>query len=301
MMLAEIALPTAAEVQAWPWRVAIVVAGFVAAAVCVRLTNFVLRRVYWRRVLAGQPPERIEQLRRSQRQQTVLTLVQSLIKYGVFGAATVFAMGMLAERAASAVFGASLLVVLVGFGMQRVIADAVAGALLVFEGHYSVGDYIVVHQLNIEGVVEQFTLRSTVLRTINGDRAAVMNGAIAACTRMASASRDLRIELVVRGSGAQVEQRLDAVLDEARSSPNRRFLVGPEVASIEPVERVGVPCVRVEIRSVVPPTQEWLVRDRLVERLTDELGSDVIGGVDVFDVAEHAVQALQGASLVGGV
>ena len=276
-----------------------IVAVVVAAIVLVRLINLIVERAYWGRLSAGQTPEHITELRRNQRQQTVVTMLHSLVRYVVYDAAIAMSVFLVSAQAASTLLGASLLVVVVGFGLQRVLADAVAGALLLFEGHYAVGDYIKVHQLGVEGVVEQFTVRSTVLRAISGDRVVVMNSSITACTRFAQASRDIRVEFMVAGNADAIRVDVQRVLDQATESPNRRFLFGPEQVATNPVEHAAADDVyRMTLRAVVPPTQEWLVESWLVEQLERTLGDHLMGSIDVIDISDTAIDSLQGAALI---
>ncbi len=286
-------------ISSWPDRLIAVVAVLAGAIIAAWLINRVVSRVYWDRVLAGQAPERVEQLRRNQRQQSIISLVHSMVRYLIYGGAVVFSAVLITGGAASAVLGASLLAVVIGFGVQRVLADVVAGTLLLFEGHYAVGDYIRIHQLGLEGIVEEFTVRSTVLRTMSGDRAVVMNSSITAVTRLANASRDLRIEFVSRGTRDRLEVDVQSVLRLAMESPNHHFLVPPELMACEPVEHIGhEPLHRIEIRAVTPPTQEWLVDQWLVHHLARVLDERLVGTIDVIDIAEVALGSMQGAALV---
>ena len=283
----------------WYTRLLVIVLVFVVATILVRVANAIIARAYWGRVLAGQAPEHAAELRRNQRQKSVVSMLQSLVRYVVFGAALGLALVLISERAVNALLGASLLVLVVGFGLQRVLADAVAGALLLFERHYSVGDYVVVHQLGVEGIVEEFTVRSTVLRAINGNRIVVMNSAIAGCTRYAQASRSLRIECIVRIASSRAAIEAAQLCTQATASPNHHFLRPPEVIACEALDVSDHDsCTRVELFAVVPPTQEWLVDSWMVDQMMRMWDERVISTINVIDVSESALSELQGAALV---
>lgn len=283
----------------WYTRLFIIVLVFVVASVIARVANAIIARAYWGRVLAGQAPEHAAELRRNQRQRSVVSMLQSLVRYVVFGAALGLTLVLISQRAVNALLGASLLVLVVGFGLQRVLADAVAGALLLFERHYSVGDYIVVHQLGVEGIVEEFTVRSTVLRAINGDRIVVMNSAIAGCTRYAHASRSLRVECIVRVTADRAAQDAAQLCELAVASSNHHFLRAPEVVACEALDATSADQrTRVELHAIVAPTQEWLMRSWMVDQIMRTWDDRIISTIEVIDVSESALDTLQGAALV---
>lgn len=278
------------------WKMAIVLVLLVAASASVRLINRILRRAYWRRLSQTQP-ERAEELSRSKRQQTLLTLLESLNRYVIYGAAVVLGVTVVFQGAASAVFGASLVVVVVGFGLQRLIIDVVSGVLLLFEGHFTVGDFIRVHQPEAAGIVEEFSLRTTTLRTLGGDRIVLMNGSVTAFTRYANGYREFRLELIVAGE-ALARERVKRVIERNLGSAHRRFLLGPHLAGVQMIPDTDH--VRIELRAVVPPTMEWLCQQSLVSELEHELGDALVGNVDVFNVSETAFEAYRNSILVRG-
>jgi small conductance mechanosensitive channel len=63
-----------------------------------------------------------------------------------------------------------------GFGAQTLVRDLVAGFCILSENQFDVGDEIRV--ADVEGTVEAITLRTTVLRGLDGSRHVVSNGEI---------------------------------------------------------------------------------------------------------------------------
>lgn len=245
---------------------------FLAAILIERIYVRVLRRAYWRRVDRVAEARGVEELSRLKRQKTLVTSLESLLRYGVYGSAVVIALGLATGGRANALVGASVAAVLIGFGLQRLFGDVVAGALLLFEGQYAVGDVITVHQHNVTGVVEEFSLRTTSLRTFGGDRVTVMNGGIISMTRWSFGQRQHRVELIVRGDGA-VERVGDICAAEASAS-TALWVRPPQVDS---TEALGDDLVRIIIGVVEAPGQEELV-DRLVALLEAVVGADALVG-----------------------
>ena len=242
--------------------VAILLAAIVAKRVVVRL----LRRAYASRIDRIEASDAAE-LSRIKRQKTLATTLESLIRYGIYGAAIVIAIGLVTGGRSSAFFGASVVAVLIGFGLQRLFGDVLAGALLLFEGHFAVGDVITVHQHNVTGVVEEFALRTTSLRTLAGDRVTIMNGGIVSLTRWSYGQCEHRIELLLR-SEADVE-RLTAVLEAEGTAPTALWVRPPRIDTAAPVDG-GL--VRIVASGVTAPGHDALVTrlQALVEALLED-------------------------------
>ena len=278
-------------------RLVVVAVILLLATIVVYAANHVLSAIYWRRItrtaivtVDGTPL-------RSQREQTVLTTVQGLIRYVVYGVALFVIVGVIAQDVASALFASSLLVIVVGFGFQRLLTDIIAGALMLFDRQYAVGDFLEIHTPNVAGFVEEFTLRSTVLRTLSGDRVVVLNGAITASTRSAPTGRDCRIEFTVHGAAPALRATVNAVLQRATASPLNRWLLAPHIVAIDPIPESDL--VRVELRAVVAPTNESLVSQTLASHLRDTIGREkFVGEIELSTVDESAFAAYRSRVLV---
>jgi moderate conductance mechanosensitive channel len=87
--------------------------------------------------------------------------------------------------APAAVLGAAL-----GFGAQQVVRDLLAGVFIILERQYGFGDVVHISAVGFEGAtgtIEEVALRTTRLRTPNGELVIVPNGSIVQVTNL---SRD---------------------------------------------------------------------------------------------------------------
>ncbi len=134
--------------------------------------------------------------------------------------------------------------VAIGFGAQRVVGDLVSGFFLVTEGQFGVGDVVQVSQpgqmTGISGTVEVVSLRTTRLRTTNGELVVIPNGEI---RQLMNRSRDwarVAVDVPVE-LGADLDRAADVLRevgaqmagDEAWS---RLLLDPPTVAGVESIE-----------------------------------------------------------------
>ena len=127
------------------------------------------------------------------RRETSVAIVRTSIAYLAFATAAVLSIAQLAggvdrlATIAGGVFASSI----GAFVAQRLLVDLIAGLTMFIEGWYSVGDTVVLlsaHEL--QGVVEDVSLRRTRLRAVTGEVINVHNSQISPrrCSRPASRS-----------------------------------------------------------------------------------------------------------------
>ena len=119
------------------------------------------------------------------RKQQRATLVRLANRTGAIFIAIIAGLTILAEMGLSVtplLTGAGVLGVAVGLGTQSLIKDMVAGAFIVVEDQFAIGD--VVKVAGVTGVVESMSLRSTTVREPNGTLHVVPNSAIAVAANM---------------------------------------------------------------------------------------------------------------------
>jgi len=134
------------------------------------------------------------------RRETIVSLVQTSVRYAAYGVAIFFTVVQLAGLGNSngALAGASLIVVLIGFALQRFLIDILTGFFMQFEGWFSIGDSITVEPYGLAGIVEETSLRSTKLRALSGELLYVHNSQLLAARVLPRGLREVSIELFLR-------------------------------------------------------------------------------------------------------
>lgn len=251
-----------------------------------RLIIKAVRRTFMRRLTMREYPG-ASGLERVKRQQTVLTLLESLIRYAVFTATVIVAALLLFQGAASAVFGASLLVVLTGFGIRQLLGDVVAGGLLVFENQYAVGDVLTITTPALTGVVEEFSLRSTTLRTFTGDRVVLLNGSLTAFTVVKGGVERISGVIAVGGTRPATGE-LEQYAEWIRESVGSAILDGPAFEAVDSAEGCGL----VRFTAAIVPGTGDIVQRAAQDALPsfgdrDTVSVQVYPAVDVPLVLSH--------------
>lgn len=123
-------------------------------------------------------PSRID---REKRLKTINSLAGAIVKSAVWVIAGILIIGELNPAYATALFaGAGLVTVALGFGAKNLINDLISGIFIITENQYRVGD--VVEIAGVSGVIEDVTIRTTVLRDLDGHVHHVPNGTISVTT-----------------------------------------------------------------------------------------------------------------------
>jgi small conductance mechanosensitive channel len=234
--------------------------------------------------LDARPPGEERELARLRRRETILVLVATAIPYATAIVVVIILASFFLPTAAT-LGGSAFLGVVVAFAAQRFLMDVVAGGLIAFERWYGVGDFLMVEPSKAAGLVEQFGLRTTVIRSFNGDLAYVPNSQIITAFRSPRGYRRYTIEILT-SDPESAKQALDAIGSRAPQG-EARFLRPPRFVE---ERELGDGVWLIRGRADVPPTMEWLAEELLVKRLTSQLAAETL-------LAEPIVYTLDEATL----
>ena len=142
-----------------------------------------------------------------------------------------------------AVAGLGVVGIAVGFGTQSLIRDYMNGCLILIENQFSRGD--VVSIANVTGTVEDFSLRRTTLRDLDGVVHTVPNGQILVASNRTRTWARINQNVVVL-FGTDVDKAIDVVNAVGQGMANdpkwkRRILEPPRVDRVESIDpTVGI-------------------------------------------------------------
>jgi hypothetical protein len=228
------------------------------------------------------------------RRETTVAVIRAAIAYAAFAVAIVLSAAQLTGGLdkLSTLAGASFALILAGFAIQRVLMDVIAGTMMFVERWYHVGDTIAIPTLELQGVVEDVSLRRTKLRTLDGETIQVSNSQIPAVRVLPTGVKELAIELFVsdRERGERLAFGLQSLLPEGPTTFARR-------PWIEEVNELDERLVRIRLRTSVVVGREWLVEgfvsDLLKERADEGL---IVHGPVVLAVDDQATRSFARAS-----
>src|SRR5207248_340466 len=141
-----------------------------------------------------------------------------------------------------AIAGLGIAGIAIGFGAQSLVKDYLNGALILIENHFSRGD--VVRLAGVSGTVEDFSLRRTTLRDLDGVVHTVPNGEITIASNLTRTWARINQDVVI-AYGTDIDAATDVVDEvgkEMAADPawKRRVLEAPRVDRVAALGEYGV-------------------------------------------------------------
>jgi hypothetical protein len=162
----------------------------------------------------------------------------------------------------TALIGASaLLIVLISASLGPILRDLSSGSVMMAEQWYGVGDHVRIEPfMDMQGVVERVTLRSTRIRGLNGEVIWVNNQHIQGVRIAPKGIRTIALEMFV--NDIKAGERLVAATNK-RLPRGPLLLVSPLVV-VETAE-VGDKLWHITAIAETAPGREWLIEQSAVE------------------------------------
>jgi len=224
-------------------------------------------------------------LARIKRQDTTVTLVRQTLRYVVFALVALFVFSIFLRNVFPALGGATILAAIVGFGAQSFVRDIIAGFFILFENQYNVGDFVMLEPTKASGLVEEFGLRTTTIRSLSGEIVYIPNGSLTGVINYVSGQQRFTIEVQLKD-----EESEKRVLEEIKEG-HELYLVPPRLVERDETPEGGP---RLRLLAVVLPSTAWLVEENLVERIKAAAGEDGLAADPlVYKVDSRNVQRLR--------
>ncbi|HZR56760.1 MAG TPA: mechanosensitive ion channel family protein [Terriglobales bacterium] len=183
----------------------------------------------------------VKKLPQGIRAQQIRTVSSVLTSVGVFVIAFVAALmvlGNLGLHLEPLLASAGVAGLAIGFGAQTLVHDFINGFYILLENQYDIGDTIRI--AGVKGIVEEMTLRHTVLRDDDGTVHTVPNSSILIVSNM---TRDwsqltLRIAVAYSEPSEKIVKLLQQVGEEVRHDPQYRDEIVSDI-QVPGIEKVG--------------------------------------------------------------
>jgi small conductance mechanosensitive channel len=242
----------------------------VGAAVIIRLAHVfvrsVVRALFTRETQEGTARD-LTVLEVKKRQNTIETLAVNVVRFFVVViAALMILQAGLSVDIGPAIAGLGIAGIAIGLGTQNLVRDYLNGALILVENQYSKGDIVAI--AGVSGRVEDFTLRRTTLRDVDGVVHTVPNGQVSVASNMtrgwARVNQDIQVVYGTDlGLAAEV---VDGVGKALAADPvwGPRILEAPR---FERISELGERGITLKIRGTVRASEQWSVGGELLSRL----------------------------------
>lgn len=214
----------------------------------------------------------LDALERAKRARTLGTVLTNITSIVVLLIAVLMILNEFNVNIAPAVTGAGIVGVALGFGAQTLVRDFIGGFFLLLENQIRVGDVAAIN--GVGGLVEEISLRTTVLRDEEGTVHVFPNGAISTL-----ANRSMNFSYYVVNlplaygqdpdEAAVVMSEIAAALQQ--EDAYKAFILDPlEVIGVDAFEEHAI---RLKVRIKTAPQKQWFVGRELRRRILKGLES----------------------------
>lgn len=194
---------------------------------------------------------------------TMRVAVVAIVGYISWRALSPLAAESQASNGLAAIGAGTFFIVFAGQTLGLVLRDVTTGSLMITEGWFHVGDYIKVEPfMDVAGVVERFTLRSTRLRALNGEIIWIHNQNITGVHVTPRGVRTISVELFVKDK----ERALVEVKKIIDTIPRGKTMLAQPL-KIASTERWTGGMWRMTVTGKTPPGREWLIESYFFEAL----------------------------------
>lgn len=165
-----------------------------------------------------------------------------------------------------AVAGLGVVGIAVGFGAQSLVKDYLNGALILVENQYSKGDVVAI--AGVTGQVEDFSLRRTTLRDLDGVVHTVPNGEIKVASNRTRTWARINQNVLV-SFGTDIDKAIEVVAAVGRELAEdpawkQRILEPPQVERVESIDETGI---TLKILGTVRASEQWAAGGEFRKRL----------------------------------
>ncbi|HEV7605127.1 MAG TPA: mechanosensitive ion channel family protein [Candidatus Limnocylindrales bacterium] len=202
------------------------------------------------------------------RMDTLDSLVGNTVQFFIVVVAGLMVLGKLGLDIGPAVAGLGVVGIAVGFGAQSLVRDYLNGALILIENQYARGD--VIRIAGVDGTVEDFTLRRTTLRDLDGVVHTVPNGEIHVASNLTRVWSRINQDVTV-AYGTDIDKAIEVVDNVGREMAGdpvwkRRILEAPRVDRVGQLGEYGI---SLKILGTVRAADQWAAAGDFRKRLLE--------------------------------
>lgn len=170
-----------------------------------------------------------------------------------------------ATSGAAAIGASAFFIVFAGQSFGMIMRDITAGAAMIIERWFNVGDFVKLEPfVDVSGVVERLTLRSTRIRSLSGEVIWVHNQQILAAHVTPRGVRTMAVDIFVRDR-VEGEKAIEEVINTV---PTGTMMMARPLR-IKYAERWNDEIWRITVVGEMLPGREWLVERYFVNALKD--------------------------------
>jgi small conductance mechanosensitive channel len=259
------------EIAAFAREVLPILGIVVGAIIALRLASLfihgIVKALLDREATEGTAQE-LSALELKKRMDTLDTLGGKTLQFFIVVIAALMVLGKVGLDIGPAVAGLGVVGIAVGFGAQSLVRDYLNGALILIENQDGRGD--VIRIAGVAGTVEDFTLRRTTLRDLDGVVHTVPNGEIHVASNLTRVWSRINQDVTV-AYGTDIDKAIEVVDNVGREMAGdpvwkRRVLEAPRVERVGELGEYGI---SLKILGTVRAADQWAAAGDFRKRLLE--------------------------------
>jgi small conductance mechanosensitive channel len=229
------------------------------------------------RRLVAQAMQGEEEVEVKKRADTLVSVMLITLRITLIAVAVFMIIAEAGVNIGPAIAGFGIAGVAIGFGAQSLVKDVIGGLFVIIENQYRVGD--VVQLAGIAGIVEQVSLRRTVLRDLDGIQHIIPNGETGVASNYTKGWS--RVNLDVSVAYGEDLDRVIEVMNRVGKELAEDEYWGPKIVTPPQVLRVnklGDSGIDIKMLGDTKPIEQWAVMGELrlrIKRTFDAEGIEI--------------------------
>ena len=259
------------------WKILLIMALSLALYMAInRFVPLAVRRTISERTIGRRTKRRQAEIEK--RANTLSRLIKE-VSVVVIGTIAIFTiLEQLQINITAALAGLGIVGIAVGFGAQYVIRDFINGFFIYFENQFNVGDVIKIGDAS--GIVEETTLRRTILRDLDGARHIIPNGEIRIVSNLTQewSRAVLDITVAYKEDPDRVMALMRKTWEEMAKDPDWAPLIIARTPSLLRVDELGNSGIMIKMVGETQPIKQWDVMGefrRRIKKVFDQEGVEI--------------------------
>ncbi len=206
---------------------------------------------------------------------TLSTVCESIFKYIIYFFIFCHILTKFGIDVTSLIAVAGVGSVALAFGAQNLVQDLLAGVFILMEDQFGIGDFINIDTLS--GTVESIGIRTTRLRSADGNLHIIPNGQIKIVTNMSKGFNRAVVDILIPHN-ENVDKIIDILKDELKNIYSKGLINGlikePEVLGINAFSENGV---EIRISADTKIGENWTIERELRRIIKNRLDKESVG------------------------
>lgn len=215
------------------------------------------------------------QSEREKRAETLVNIMNLAVKISALAIGSLMIVREMGIDIGPLLAGAGIIGLAVGFGSQALVKDVVTGFFILIENQFRVGD--VIRAGGHSGLVEKITLRTTVLRDLEGAVHIIPNGEIGTVSNLTYIWSKALIDISV-DYRSNIDRAMEIMLEVARDMASeerwkRELLEDPQVLGVQALSDSSV-ILRISFKTL--PQSQWALAREYRRRIKNRFDAEGI-------------------------